>query len=279
MSFATLSSLHKVLSAAAKISCRTTGLPCTRAQELASDFLTKNVMVGISIWNIVNPKEVHEFPNISPSFTIWDSPSAYVLIRTLFEGYVNMHYVLLDPGSEEERRLRMDLWDRHALLERQKMGSSIGSRHKKLDAEKKQIEAYTKSIRESPCVQSLQEKERQSLIDMHKWTKENTLDRADKAGIHRSQSEFVYKFLSNYAHCEPYALMQIHSVHSGDQARQLMDLLIRFAEMFLSCTLNAFAKIQPLAKSEMEKDDELAEIINFWEKCKTEDLKKIPGLS
>lgn len=279
MEFATLSSLHKVISAAARISCRTTGLPCTRAQELASDFLTKNLMVGISIWNIVNPKDVQEFPDISPSFTIWDFPSAYVLIRTLFEGYVNMHYILIDPESEEDKRLRIDLWDRHALLERQKMGSSIGSKHKKLEAEKSQIEVYTKSIRESTCVQSLQEEERKSLINTSKWTTLKALDRAAKAGIHKSQSEFVFKFLSNYSHCEAYALMQIHSVHSDEQAKELMNLPIRFTEMFLSLTLNAFATIQPLAKPIIEKDGVLEEIIDFWEELKAKDLKEIPGLA
>lgn len=279
MEFATLSSLRKVISASGQVSCRTTGLPCSRAQELASDFLLKNVMVSLTIWNIVNPDDVEEFPEISPSFKMWDSPSAYVLIRTLFEGYINMHHVLLDPESEKERRLRMDLWDRHALLERQKMGCSIGSRHDKLERERSQIKTYTKSIRESTFVQNLPEQERESLINMHKWTKLTTLDRADRAGIHRSQSEFIFKFLSNYAHCEAYSLMQIHSIQTDEQARQLMDVPIRFTEMLLSLTLRAFAAIQPLAKPIIQKDKVLEKTIDFWEELKAKDLKEIPGLA
>ncbi|GAH14497.1 unnamed protein product, partial [marine sediment metagenome] len=94
------------------------------------------------------------------------------------------------------------------------MAISIGSQHNKLEAEKKQIDEYTKSIRDSKYFKVLPPSKQQSFMHMHRWTDTGTIQRADKANIHRSQSEFIFKFCSNYAHSESYALMQIHAVRS-----------------------------------------------------------------
>ena len=275
MIFRTRQSLHKVILSSLKISVKTTGLRCNRTQQLASDFLTKNTMVSLTVWNVINPKSIEEFPMIGNLFKIYDLPSAYVLIRTLFEGYINMNYVLIDPISDEEREFRLDLWDRHGLLERQKIASSIGSQPKQLEIEKRQIDAYTKCIGNSQYFKNLPESEQQSFLHMHKWTKLTTIERADKANIHRSQAEFIFKFCSNYAHSESYALMQIYSVHSVEMAQELMRLPMGFTEMFLSLTLKLFAKLQPVAKPMIEDDQDLLCIIDFWEGLKTKDLKKL----
>jgi len=274
MAFPRLESLHKVISSALNISVKTTGLPCNRAQQLASDFLTKNTMVSLTIWNIINPKNTKEFPVVKSSFKAYDFSSANVLVRTLFEGYINMNYVLIDSVSDEEKEFRMNLWDRHGLLERQKMGTSIGSRPKQFQIDKRQINIYTKSITNSQYFKNLPKSEQQSFLNMDKWTKLKTLERADRANIHRSQSEFIFKFLSNYAHSESYALMQIYSVRSTQTAQELMRLPMGFTEMFLSLTLKLLAKLQPVAMSTMEGDRELLDIIESWEDMKTKDLKK-----
>jgi len=186
-----------------------------------------------------------------------------------------MNYVLIDPKSDEEREFRLNLWDRHALLERQKMASSIGSQHKKVKIEERKIDVYAESIKNSQYFRTLPGDEQQSFLNMHKWTKLNTIERADKANIHRSQSEFIYKFLSNYAHSEAFALMQIHSVFSVQMAQKLMRFPIRFTEMFLSLTLKLFAKLHPVATSIIESDQDLLEIIDLWEDLKRKDLKEV----
>ncbi len=86
MCFRTNQSLHKVISSALRISYDTTGLPCSRTQECASDFLTKNTMVSWTIWNIVNPKNTEEFPIVRDSFKIYDLPSAWSLFELCLRG-------------------------------------------------------------------------------------------------------------------------------------------------------------------------------------------------
>ncbi len=186
-----------------------------------------------------------------------------------------MNYLLIDRVSNEERRFRLDFWDRHALLERKKMAISIGSQHKKLEVDKKQIDEYTKSIRDSEYFKALPPSKQQSFMHTDGWTDTGTIQRADKANIHRSQSEFIFKFCSNYAHSESYALMQIHAVRSPEKAQQLRRLPTSFTEMFLSLTLRLFAKLQPAAQSMIEGDQDPVRVIDFWEGLKTKNLKQL----
>jgi len=48
-----------------------------------------------------------------------------------------------------------------------------------------------------------------------------------------------------------------------------------FTEMFQSLALNLFAKLQPVAKSMIEDDQDLLRIIDFWEGLKTKDHKTL----
>ena len=276
MEVRTKESLHHIISFALKISFDTSGIDCTRQQAIASDFLLKNSMVSLTLWNIIFTKDSKEFPIITESFKVHDFPSAYVLIRTLFEGYINMYYLLIDPVSDCECGFRVNLWDRHALIERQKMGNSLGSKHEQIAREKEQIEQYTHRIKNSDYFNNLSEKDQKSYLTTEKWTKLKKADLARRAGIHKTQSEFIYKLLSNYAHCDPFALMQIHCIDSPDLAERFMRKTpLDYTEMFLSLTLNIFGKIFPKGKSMIIRDDDLMKIIDFWEELKTKDFKEM----
>ena len=279
MEVGTEKSLHHVISSVLKLSFDLTGIDCTRQQEIASDFLLKNSLVSLTLWNTILPKALTEFPNITKSFKVHDFPSSYVLIRTLFEGYINMYYLLIDPASDSECEFRLNIWDRHALIERQKMGISIASKHEQIQKEKEQIEKYTQLIRNSDYFKSLAKKDQEYYITTEKWTKLSKTDLARRAGFHKSQSEFIYKFLSNYAHCDPYALMQIHCIDSPKLAEKFTRKIpIDYTEMILCLTLNIFGQLFPKGRSMLVKDRILMEIIDFWEELKTKDFKEMIAL-
>lgn len=275
MSDLQIGSLKKIISSAIKISSKTYNMPCTRAQELAADFLTKNTMASLTIWNIINPKNISDFKVNNSSFKMYDLPSLYVVIRTLFEGYLNMNYILLDPESEEERELRLNLWDRHALYERKKMSNFVGTQNKKLKLELEKIEEYTNRIKNSPYVKKQPKNRRQSLIERHNWCKLKKVQLAKKANIHKSQAEFMYKFLSNYVHSDSYSLMQINSYDSVDTVKKFLQLPINFTEMSMSLTIDTFSKMIPKAHKIVNNDEELVKIILLWNNLKKQDLKKI----
>jgi len=224
-------------------------------------------LCSISIWRILNPNETNELPEV------YDFTSVYVLLRSLFEGYINMYYILIDPETDSEMEFRLDLCDRNALYERQKMGNVLGSQAPILLEEKKSIEEYTESIIKSDYFKNLDNGEKQSYIDIEKWTKSSWKERADKSNIHKSHFEFFYKLLSNYAHSEPFALMQIHCVKSPGITKRLAVLQMELTEMYLSLTIKLFSKLLPEARAIIEDDIILLKIINFWEGFKKKNLK------
>lgn len=266
--------LKKVISSAIDISFLIEGIEGNRGQEIAANFLTKNTMVAITIWNIIDKNNVFKIDNKEINFP--DFSSALVLIRSLFEGYINMYYLLIAPETEEEEEFRLNMWDRHGLLERQRMANYIGSSSDKLEYESKKINEYNKKIFDSSYFEEMSEPDKQGYKNTNNWTRKTALDRADIANIDRSQSEFIYKFLSNYSHSESYALMQINSVENKNIAEDLVENLpIRFTEMFLSLTINIYSKLFPEASSYLEKDESLYNIIKQWEELKSQDIVEI----
>jgi hypothetical protein len=115
---------------------------------------------------------------------------------------------VIDPISEEERKFRLDRWDKHTLTERQKMGTVLGSTNPRLAEEAEQINQLDHRILCSPYFTKLTPNEQQSVRYSPKWTSIDVLERAE--------------------------------VESIDEARGFCELAARFGEMFLVLTLDAF---------------------------------------
>jgi len=266
-------SLKEVISSAINISVKTSKLECTRAQALASDFVTKNALVSLTIWRIVNPHEIVSFPEAGKYSEVHDFPSSYVLLRTLFEGCVNMYYVLIYPQTADEKELRLIMWDRHACYESAKMGEALKYKQYLIDKEKSQIEIFKERIKNLEMFNNLEEKEKQSLLDTHNFALNKLDARVKIAGIHESYYAYIYKLLSNYAHSGAFALRQIHEIKSPRMPKELTYLQMIFTEMFLSLTLKFFGEIFPKAQTIIAKNKRLLEIIEFWDSYKKKKLK------
>jgi hypothetical protein len=204
-------SFETVLNHSILVSKETRRIPCTRAEQEASVFLHKNVMSAYTLFHILNPTPNSSFSAVSNGAVVFDFPTAYVIARSMFKAYVNMHYLLIDPISEKEREFRLDRWNKHAFTERQKKGTVLESTNPRLAEEPEQINQLDHRILNSPYFTKLAPNEQQSVRYSPKWTSIDVLERADKACIDRSQSEFLYKFLSNYSHSESYSLMQLYA--------------------------------------------------------------------
>lgn len=265
-------SFEKILNHSISVSKETSHFPCTRAEQEASVFLHKNILSAYTSFSILDPiPRPISFTSLN-GVVLFDFPSAYVIARAMFETYVNMHYLLIDPASDEEREFRLDRWDKHSLTERQKMGIAIGSSDQKLKDEAKQIIEIDMRILQSRYFRQLPVNEQKSIKYSHNWTNLGAIARADKADIHCSQSEFLYKFFSNYSHSESYSLMQLHDA-DPNQSQQSCKLACNFAEMFLALTLNAFGKLNVDWKNKVAQNNEVFQIIKFWELTKQQDLK------
>lgn len=268
-------SFNKILNYSIQISKETRGISCGRAEKEGSVFLHKNVLSGYTLFQIINPKPNDTFPAMQKGAVVYDSPSMNVIVRAMFEAYINFHYLLIDPSTDEERDFRLDRWDKHSLTERKKIASSLGSKNPVLVEDEKQIRFYKNRIKNSAIYKLLSPQEKQSLDNSDKWTRVDAINRATLAGFHRTQAEFLYKFLSNYSHSESYSLMQLHSIKKIEEALALCNMPLRFGEMLLALSINSFAKLNSKARDVIGKNNELKILIDFWESLKQKDLTEM----
>lgn len=268
-------SFNKVLNYSIQISKETRGISCGRAEKEGSVFLHKNVLSAYTLFQIINPRPNDIFPAMANGAVVYDSPSMNVIVRAMFEAYINMHYLLIDPSTEEERDFRLDRWEKHSLTERKKIANSLGSKSSVLVEDEKQILFYENRIKNSSTYKSLLPQERQSLDNSEKWTRVDTINRAIIAGFHKTQAEFLYKFLSNYSHSESYSLMQLHSIKRIEEALALCNMPLKFGEMLLALSINCFAKLNGKALDVIVKNNELKILIDFWEEHKQKDLTEM----
>ncbi|MCI0330485.1 MAG: DUF5677 domain-containing protein [candidate division Zixibacteria bacterium] len=268
-------SFVKVLGSALNVSKQTTEQSCTRGQREGSLFLLKNCLSGLTLFRIFNPTDFSEFPQVGPSFKVNDFPTAYVIIRTMFETYINMYYVLIEPKREAEKEHRLDLWECHGYAQTLIMGKTFGLQDDALKVTEGNYRQIKKKIISSDFYKSLSKKKKES-IKADEWNPNvNKVALAIRSGFHPTQARFFYKFLSNYAHSERYSLMQMGEVKSPQHSEGLLNSFPKtFAEMLLALTVNAFAKMYSPAMDLIAKDEELLKILNGWEKAKRKDFTK-----
>jgi len=257
------------------VSMKTRRIKCSRVQQEASVFFQKTVQNAYSLFHICNPTPNHIFSSLSKNALIYDFTSANVIVRSMFEAYINMYFLLLDKISDEERNFRLDRWEKHALTERKIIVEALGSKHSILETDAEEINKFETKIYESKYFNKLSENEQTSIRKSKKWTKLNALEKADLAGIDRSQAEYLYKILSNYTHSESYAIMQLHSIEEPLEAKELCNLSMIFGEMFLSLSLAGFASVNQDVLELAYQNEQVVELIKFWNQLKSKKLNEL----
>ena len=114
------------------------GKKCGIELELATDFHHKIILTGYTLYYIFYPRPNDIFENLSKRAVTYDFPSAYSLLRVIFEAYVNAYFILFGTESDGEKKYRILRWDIHDLKERLKLAEIIKSSHARVDEMKKE---------------------------------------------------------------------------------------------------------------------------------------------
>jgi hypothetical protein len=83
---------------------------------IASNIFAKSTMSALSIWSMTEESSDNVFKR-----KVYDIPSAFILLRSIFEAYKVFNHILVSPLSEEEKELRIFLFRRHSMYERQEL--------------------------------------------------------------------------------------------------------------------------------------------------------------
>jgi len=265
MGFGTKESLITLIRKSILLNELTTNLKVDTYDEFSHVFFTKNLLTSISIWNIINPIQM-VLPEISEvPIKFYDSSSAFALTRNLFESYTNMHYLLVDNKSQEEKEFKFLLWNRHWREERRKITDSRGIYHTKLDKEEQDILEIEKKISTNNFYNALADNQKEYFKKRKNWATLNLIERAKRTTINEDKAFYMYKFLSNYAHSESFAIMQYNSINSVRDARKLLEgVPVIYTEGLLALTIDIFRSHFKKANEFIEKDDFLKQNIIWW---------------
>lgn len=263
--FGSKNSLFLLIRRSTKINKDTTGTEEDESKRIAHIFFSRNLLTTITIWNIIEPPPlmIPEFRSEMTQFH--DASSAFTLVRNLFESYVNMHHLLIDNQNESERELKLLLWNRHYREERKKMAEFRSLKDIKLEKEKTEIEEINRKILQNQHYKTLKKGQQKHIEDNKNWSLLNFIERAKRSNIQEKQVQYMYKFLSNYAHSESFAIMQYSSIKNPNEAIETLHILpVAYAEALLSFTLEIFTTLFSEYKLKIKEDIFLLKCIESW---------------
>ena len=261
----TKDTLNFIISHSLKIINDHTGIQTNKEGALAQNFLTKITISSITIFNIIFPKPI-KIPLLSPNhLELYDLTSANVLTRSLFESYINFHSLLFDYSTLEEKELKFILWDRHVYTERIKMSSYRSNVLYNKNEDEQLVDNLIIQIKANDYFKNLSITDQKRIIKENKYSLQTVPEKSIRAGIVEHHSRFLYKFLSNYAHSEPFSIMQFNAVTNSKEAQDLVEgLPLIYTEAFLSLTLHLYSQIYKDVESYIDGDRVLKTKIHFY---------------
>jgi hypothetical protein len=201
---------------------------------------------------------------------IVDTPSIYILTRSVIESFLTLEYLFFNDLVLEERLFRYNLWRVSGFMSRQNHNGDLERKNlEKLEKEKTLIAELKMKIQQSQYFSSL---EKQQTWKLDKYGLPRLMSWLDLLKESRLKSRFfenTYKLYSNYAHSEYISMIQINesslnkhnsynistSETSLNNLRMLNCLTILLLKDRFDCTSDAYYKLS----------EELRFTIEFWE--------------
>jgi Family of unknown function (DUF5677) len=266
-----------VLATAIGVSQGTAELPTNRIGEIASQLLTQNVITSLTIDSLIHPTPRSGIPGLPHSFTVIDLPSLSILTRGVFETYLALFYVAVQPIAAAEREFRLLWWDWHEVNERIWSLNRIGSKTAKLETYEERRNELRARIAEHPNYSSLPAKLKKQFEQRQSPTEAVLLSKvqiAEAAGIHPDQFKVIYKSLSQYAHAQPVAVSRMLGLSAIDEGIRLhFRLAARRATSYLLFSVRDFITIFPQGRR--FTDERFWQLVTIQSAVYKADLAKI----
>lgn len=194
-----------------------------------------------------------------------DSISLYDVIRSMYECFLQANFITSRSTTPEDTRYLIFWWDYRALTERVLLASTSDIRNEQLDDEIRYIDRIADEVAKNYSVQleqdiaKFQKHKNQKLAN---WPKPGKL--YDRAGVHQSQHEYLYKLNSLYSHCEPFAMMQVRYFIETNKNDLDINVLLhgRYIADLSLAAIDVFSKIFPEVKVSIENSPGLGLMID-----------------
>jgi len=185
-----------------------------------------------------------------------DPASINVVCRAAFETFLVLHYIFVEPGSDEQREYRHLAWLHAGLLERQSFPARDPENKRKLEEEKRVIDHLRKRLEANPCYQALKPKQKRAVIMDGRWRDPGWKKIALSAGLSQMHAETMYSFLCGYAHSSYLSAMQVGQARTRGDQELLIGGTLRLLMYVIAFMVNAYLKLLRLSDSVLTKDQQ-----------------------
>lgn len=204
---------------------------------------------------------------------IFDAPSAYVLMRALFENYLTFNYLFLYPSSEEERVFKWDLYKLSGQIHRSKIKAHTQDMIKKQKNELKEIDGIYETIKENKYFKKLSSKQRENIIKNSPARISNWGKLYEDSCLRDDIFYKWWKLCSNHAHSEYISLIQFRETMHDKAEQFLLRCFILYINTVLSSIFikNICSLYKEIEENFITLKEEQKEVIQFLSKIGVKD--------
>lgn len=172
--------------------------------------IAKIIFTSKSILKISNG-EILKSQKTSIKIEIIDTPSMYILARSVIENFLTLEYLYFNNLKDDEKEFRYKLWKISGLISRQSYTIRYKKEFEKIKtAEKEKIEVLKKEIKSSLFFKNLNKGQISKLNNhglprLFSWN-----DLIKKSNLKSDFFKDSYSLFSNYAHSEYISMMQVN---------------------------------------------------------------------
>lgn len=267
--FIVSSEIENIIDSAIKVCKATKGTLCDLNSEVTSLFFASNVTAACSIFHILVEENKYE---------IRDIPSAFVLLRSVFERFVLMHYIFINSQSKEEIDFKMLLFERHASKELVKILKNIHTSSPDIDLELEKITAINEMIKKNSFFNKLDKSKQDKYFDKNYKFVLNIsryINEGNISYLNAGQGLAFYKQFSNYTHSQNYAINQMRAITHGENTASLVKYILDNTSIFLAFTIDVYSIISDQVSAIVKRDKTFIKYIEDYKSLLKEDLRTV----
>lgn len=207
------------------------------------------------------------------SKNIFDSPTAFLLQRALFENYLTFSYLFLQPNSEEERIFKWELYKLSGLIHRVKINAHSEEHVKKQKSEKKEIEKIYDNFKKNEYFEKFSVKKRENIIKNTPARIANWERLFEESCLRKDIFYKLWKLCSNYAHSEYISLIQFKETMHDTAEQFSLRCFILYINTVLSSIFikNICSLYMEIEENFITLKEEQKEVIQFLSKIGMKD--------
>lgn len=195
---------------------------------------------------------------------ILDWPSVTVLARSALECLLAFYYVFVDPQTQDDVEFRYAAWKLSGFSQRERFPAQLPESQSKLAQEKQLNAALREKIKGTRQFQCLSRDKKRAVLKGRLWHLITWSEMAELAELGKKYSQFLYGYLSSYAHPTSLAALQIAQAGSTEEQREQLHGALGFVIVVLSRMIDVLAKQFRQAERVLGEQPDVAQLVRMY---------------